>query len=100
MTAQTALLEVRDLRSGYGRVEVLRGVSLSVGAGELVALLGSNGAGKTTFNNTVCGLVPAWEGDVVFEGPKDQWAQPARYCSVGDDSGTGGTKDIPQSERD
>jgi len=70
MTAQTALLEVRDLRSGYGRVEVLRGVSLSVGAGELVALLGSNGAGKTTFNNTVCGLVPAWEGDVVFEGQK------------------------------
>ena len=70
MTAQTALLEVRDLRSGYGRVEVLRGVSLSVGEGELVALLGSNGAGKTTFNNTVCGLVRAWEGEVVFEGQK------------------------------
>ena len=70
MTAPSALLEVRDLRSGYGRVEVLRGVSLSVGAGELVALLGSNGAGKTTFNNTVCGLVRAWEGEVVFEGQK------------------------------
>ncbi len=70
MTAPTALLEVRDLRSGYGRVEVLRGVSLSVGAGELVALLGSNGAGKTTFNNTVCGLVRAWEGEVIFEGQK------------------------------
>jgi branched-chain amino acid transport system ATP-binding protein len=70
MTAASALLEVRDLRSGYGRVEVLRGVSLSVGAGELVALLGSNGAGKTTFNNTVCGLVRAWEGEVVFEGQK------------------------------
>ncbi|MGA0940449.1 MAG: ABC transporter ATP-binding protein [Burkholderiaceae bacterium] len=70
MTTPTALLEVRDLRSGYGRVEVLRGVSLSVGEGELVALLGSNGAGKTTFNNTVCGLVRAWEGEVVFEGQK------------------------------
>jgi branched-chain amino acid transport system ATP-binding protein len=70
MTAPTALLEVRDLRSGYGRVEVLRGVSLSVGEGELVALLGSNGAGKTTFNNTVCGLVRAWEGEVLFEGQK------------------------------
>ena len=70
MTAPSALLEVRDLRSGYGRVEVLRGVSLSVGEGELVALLGSNGAGKTTFNNTVCGLVRAWEGEVVFEGQK------------------------------
>ena len=83
MTAQTALLEVRDLRSGYGRVEVLRGVSLSVGAGELVALLGSNGAGKTTFNNTVCGLVPAWEGDVVFEGQKINGLNPRGIVQSG-----------------
>ena len=83
MTAQTALLEVRDLRSGYGRVEVLRGVSLSVGAGELVALLGSNGAGKTTFNNNVCGLVPAWEGDVVFEGQKINGLNPRGIVQSG-----------------
>ena len=83
MTAQTALLEVRDLRSGYGRVEVLRGVSLSVGEGELVALLGSNGAGKTTFNNTVCGLVPAWEGDVVFEGQKINGLNPRGIVQSG-----------------
>ena len=83
MTAQTALLEVRDLRSGYGRVEVLRGVSLSVGAGELVALLGSNGAGKTTFNNTVCGLVPAWEGDVVFECQKINGLNPRGIVQSG-----------------
>ncbi len=83
MTAQTALLEVRDLRSGYGRVEVLRGVSLSVGAGELVALLGSNGAGKTTFNNTVCGLVRAWEGDVVFEGQKINGLNPRGIVQSG-----------------
>ena len=83
MTAPTALLEVRDLRSGYGRVEVLRGVSLSVGAGELVALLGSNGAGKTTFNNTVCGLVPAWEGDVVFEGQKINGLNPRGIVQSG-----------------
>ena len=83
MTAQTALLEVRDLRSGYGRVEVLRGVSLSVGAGELVALLGSNGAGKTTFNNTVCGLVRAWEGEVVFEGQKINGLNPRGIVQSG-----------------
>jgi branched-chain amino acid transport system ATP-binding protein len=62
------LLSVRDLRAGYGRVEVLRGISLSVPAGEIVALLGSNGAGKSTLNNTICGLVPAWQGQVHFDG--------------------------------
>ena len=64
----STLLQIDDLASGYGRVEVLRGVSLNVNAGEIVALLGSNGAGKTTLNNTVSGLVPAWRGRVVFDG--------------------------------
>jgi branched-chain amino acid transport system ATP-binding protein len=62
------LLDVQDLRSGYGRVEVLRGVSLQVHAGEIVALLGSNGAGKSTLNNTVCALVHASAGRVHFDG--------------------------------
>jgi ABC-type branched-subunit amino acid transport system ATPase component len=53
-----ALLSVRGLRSGYGAVEVLRGIDLEVAPGEIVALLGSNGAGKTTFNQTVSALVP------------------------------------------
>jgi branched-chain amino acid transport system ATP-binding protein len=64
----SALLQIEDLVSGYGRVEVLRGVSLAVNAGEIVALLGSNGAGKSTLNNTVSGLVPAWRGRVSFDG--------------------------------
>ena len=62
------LLDVRGLRSGYGAVEVLRGVDLQVLPGETVALLGSNGAGKTTFNMTLSGLVPARAGQVLFEG--------------------------------
>ena len=64
----TALLDVRGLHGGYGRVEVLRGVDLQVGAGEIVALLGSNGAGKSTLNNTVCGIERAWSGAVWFDG--------------------------------
>jgi branched-chain amino acid transport system ATP-binding protein len=64
----TALLDVKDLRGGYGRVEVLHGVDLQVHAGEIVALLGSNGAGKTTLNAIVCGLVPASGGRVTFDG--------------------------------
>lgn len=62
------LLDVRGLRGGYGRVEVLRGLDVQVSRGEMVALLGSNGAGKTTFNHTICGLVQAWSGSVAFNG--------------------------------
>ena len=64
----TPLLDVRGLRGGYGRVEVLRGVDLCVNRGEIVALLGSNGAGKSTLNNAVCGIHPAWGGTVQFNG--------------------------------
>jgi branched-chain amino acid transport system ATP-binding protein len=63
-----ALLSVRGLRSGYGAVEVLRGVDLDVQAGEIVALLGSNGAGKTTFNQTVSALLPRRAGSIRFDG--------------------------------
>jgi branched-chain amino acid transport system ATP-binding protein len=77
------LLEIDELASGYGRVEVLRGVSLSVGAGEIVALLGSNGAGKSTLNNTVCGLVPAWRGAVRFDGAELTNATPRAVVQAG-----------------
>jgi branched-chain amino acid transport system ATP-binding protein len=63
-----ALLSVRGLRSGYGAVEVLRGIDLEVGPGEIVALLGSNGAGKTTFNHTVSALLPVRGGTIRFDG--------------------------------
>jgi branched-chain amino acid transport system ATP-binding protein len=62
------LLSVRGLRSGHGAVEVLRGIDLDIAPGEIVALLGSNGAGKTTFNQTVSALLPARGGSIRFEG--------------------------------
>ncbi len=62
------MLEVRGLRAGYGQVEILRGVTLDMGPGEIVALLGANGAGKTTFNSVLAGLIRAWGGSVRFEG--------------------------------
>jgi branched-chain amino acid transport system ATP-binding protein len=64
----SALLEVSGLRTGYGRTEVLRGVDMRVDEGEIVVLLGSNGVGKTTLNNTVCGINPVWQGAVRFDG--------------------------------
>lgn len=62
------LLQVSGLVSGYGRVQILRGIDLTVHAGETVALLGSNGAGKTTLNNTLSGLIRAWDGRISFAG--------------------------------
>jgi branched-chain amino acid transport system ATP-binding protein len=62
------MLEVRELRGGYGAVEVLRGVSLTVDPGAIVAVLGSNGAGKSTLNNTLSGILPAFGGAAMFEG--------------------------------
>ena len=62
------LLEVRDLRVAYGHVEAVRGVSLSVGAGEIVALIGPNGAGKSSTLNAIAGLVRPAGGSVRLEG--------------------------------
>ena len=77
------LLQIKELRSGYGRVEVLRGVSLSVNAGEIVALLGSNGAGKSTLNNTLSGIVPSWSGSMRFDGRELSAASPRQVVQAG-----------------
>jgi branched-chain amino acid transport system ATP-binding protein len=62
------LFELEGVFSGYGRVTVLHGVSLTIGAGEIVALIGANGAGKSTLLNTVMGLVPTSGGSIRFDG--------------------------------
>ncbi len=79
----TPLLQIDDLASGYGRTEVLRGVSLEVRAGEIVALLGSNGAGKSTLNNTISGLVKPWRGRVRFDGADLTGAAPRTVVQAG-----------------
>jgi branched-chain amino acid transport system ATP-binding protein len=62
------MLELREVQAGYGRIQALREVTLSVGAGEIVTLIGANGAGKSTTLMTICGLVRAQAGDLRFEG--------------------------------
>lgn len=62
------MLEVKGLQAGYGKKQVLFGVSLKVAAGEIVALIGPNGAGKSTMLKAICGLVPIWHGKLVFDG--------------------------------
>ena len=62
------VLEVRDLRVSYGAIEALKGVSLTLGAGEIVTLIGANGAGKSTTLRAIMGLVPARSGEISFQG--------------------------------
>jgi branched-chain amino acid transport system ATP-binding protein len=62
------LLEVNDLHVFYGRIEAIKGISFSVGEGEIVTLIGANGAGKTTTMRTISGVRPVAQGSVMFEG--------------------------------
>ena len=64
----TTLLELRDLDFAYGDVHVLRGVSLTVNAGEIVTLVGSNGAGKSTTLRNISRLLRPRAGTMVFDG--------------------------------
>jgi branched-chain amino acid transport system ATP-binding protein len=70
------MLEVRDLHAGYGRVPVLRGVSLSVPPNTIVGLLGANGAGKTTLILAISGLAAVHSGDIRFHGAAVTRARP------------------------
>ncbi len=63
-----AILEIRDVTSGYGEVQILWGASLTLEEGQLTSLVGANGAGKTTMLRTVMGQIRPWNGSVWFDG--------------------------------
>lgn len=60
------MLIVKSLFAYYDRIEALHGISLHVSQGEIVTLIGANGAGKTTLLSTISGLLPQWQGDIIF----------------------------------
>ena len=63
-----AMLEIKDLEVYYGMIQAIKGVSFEVNEGEVIALIGANGAGKTTILHTVTGLLEAKSGSVTFDG--------------------------------
>jgi branched-chain amino acid transport system ATP-binding protein len=81
--AAEPLLAVRDLHAGYGDTDVLRGIDLEVAAGEIVAVLGSNGVGKSTLNRAISGIVRARTGAIRFDGAAIEREKPAAIVGRG-----------------
>jgi len=77
------MISIKGLSAGYGFVNVLRDISLEVGAGEIVAVLGSNGVGKTTLNNTMSGLIVPTAGEIMFEDTVISGRPPAYIVDMG-----------------
>jgi branched-chain amino acid transport system ATP-binding protein len=78
-----ALLEVNNIETYYGPIMAIRGVSFAVPRGQIVTILGANGAGKTTILKTVCGVMDAQKGTVAFEGRTIQGMDPDRVMRLG-----------------
>ncbi len=81
--ARESMLELRDVCTYYGSIQALKGVSLAVDAGEIVTLIGANGAGKSTTLMTVCGIVPPRRGEILFEGAPIHRRTPDEIVSLG-----------------
>uniref|UniRef100_A0A7C4EY37 ABC transporter ATP-binding protein n=1 Tax=Desulfomonile tiedjei TaxID=2358 RepID=A0A7C4EY37_9BACT len=77
------MLEVRDIHTFYGLSHVLFGVSLTVGRGEIVCLLGRNGAGKSTIIKSIMGIVPPRQGSIKFKGREIKDLAPFRIARLG-----------------
>jgi branched-chain amino acid transport system ATP-binding protein len=78
-----AVLEVRDIHTYYGNIHALKGISIKVEAGEVVTLIGSNGAGKSTTLKTISGVLKPRKGSVHFEGKRIDQIEPDEVVKMG-----------------
>ncbi len=78
-----ALLEVKNIHTYYGKIHALKGISLEVNEGEIVTLIGGNGAGKSTTLNTICGITPAAEGTILLSGVDITHKRPHEIVAMG-----------------
>jgi branched-chain amino acid transport system ATP-binding protein len=78
-----AVLEVRDLHTGYGDIPVLEGVDVTVEADEVVGIVGPNGAGKSTIFKAIMGYLEPWEGTITFDGRSIGGTQPSELVKLG-----------------
>jgi branched-chain amino acid transport system ATP-binding protein len=91
-----ALLELQDVHSYYGNIHALKGISLSVNAGEIVTLIGSNGAGKSTTLRTISGLLSPRRGSVLLNGKRIDRLQPHEVVRLGVSQSPEGRRIFPR----
>jgi len=77
------MLRIKNLHAYYGRIKALDNVSLHVQPGEIVSLIGANGAGKTTILNTISGLIRSTQGEIKFEERKINGLRPEKVVAAG-----------------
>ena len=77
------MLEIKNIKTFYGKIQALRGVSIKVNTGEIVSLIGANGAGKSTLLMTVSGINKAREGEIIFEGKNIEKEEPHQIVKLG-----------------
>jgi branched-chain amino acid transport system ATP-binding protein len=76
-------LEVKSLKSGYGKVQILHGVDITIPSGEITIVLGANGAGKSTLMKTIAGHLPVMAGEILHNGQKMNDLGPLHVCKAG-----------------
>jgi branched-chain amino acid transport system ATP-binding protein len=91
-----ALLEVQDLHTFYGNIEALKGISLKVDEGEVVTLIGSNGAGKSTTLRSISGLTPPRQGTIRFDGQEIGETPPQDIVRLGISQAPEGRRCFPR----
>ena len=77
------MLELKNIKTFYGNIQALKGVSISVGEGEIITLIGANGAGKSTTLMSICGIVPPRSGEVVYLGQPINGLKPNEIVARG-----------------
>ena len=77
------MLEVRDIQTYYGNIQALKNVSLRIGEGEIVTLIGANGAGKSTTLMSICGVTPPRRGEILFRGEPIQHLSAEQIVKLG-----------------
>ncbi len=77
------MLRLKNIRTYYGNIQALKGITLTVSEGDIVTLIGANGAGKSTTLMSICGIVPPRNGDILFEGRPIHALSPDRIVALG-----------------